>query len=274
MCDAPILILSDTDHPPLHIAIEEGLRSASTKDGSSFLLIYVNRPCVMVGRNQDVLAEINHDRCRLSANPMAGAMAGMAGSPGTGVVGPAGLLGALPVFRRTSGGGAVYHDSGNLNWSFIAPGSLDRRAELLELVVQALRDCGVPAMADQRLAIMADDHKLGGSAAAAGNGVLLFHGTVLVRTDLVALDHCLAAHQPGYAATKAVRSVPGRVANATDFASALTVWDLARAIARRSSAQAERNWEAVLDSESVGLAADRYAMDDWIFRRNSAAGKG
>ena len=137
------------DSPPCNIALEEALRANSTNP-SGYLLSYINTTSVIIGRNQCPDHEISkhEDPKQL-----------------------------VPVFRRTSGGGAVYHDKGNLNWTFVVPGNLDDRASLLAIVVEALRTKGIPASSGSRGEIMAGGYKIGGTASAAGKGILMFHGT-------------------------------------------------------------------------------------------------
>lgn len=227
------------DSPPFNIAIEEGLRTAAREGRGAYLLTYVNGPCVVVGRNQDAKAELS-PRALGSGRPAA--------------------------YRRTSGGGAVYHDGGNLNWSFVVPGALADRDALLGIVIEALRSVGVPAEPGANGGIVADGRKIGGTASAAGGGVLLFHGTLLVSADLSALKDSLAAHGSGYA-TRAVGSRPSDVANADEFVAGLKPARLARAIALAARTTGTERWDSVLDSGRVADSLARYSSPAWILER-------
>ena len=228
---------------PYNIAIEEGLRTAAREGRGAYLLTYVNAPCVVVGRNQDPGAELSQGALR-------------SGSP--------------PAFRRTSGGGAVYHDEGNLNWSFVVPGALEDRGALLAMVISALRSLGVPAEPGARGGILARGRKIGGTASAAGGGALLFHGTLLVSSDLSALWNSLAAHAPGYASGP-VASRPSDVANADEFAAGLDTARLALAIATAAGTTGAETWDSALDAESVAMSLARYSSPEWIFERKGIA---
>jgi lipoate-protein ligase A len=238
-------LTSDFDYPPTHIAVEEALRT-SLNGAPGYLLTYVNAPSVVIGRNQNPEHEL---AARDSGNQH------------------------IPVYRRTSGGGAVYHDQGNLNWSFVVPGGLDDRAGLLAVVVEALRTRGIPASAGPRGEIMAGGYKIGGTASAAGKGVLLFHGTILVGADLALLVRVLAAHHPSYpgklhadSATRSVASVPSPVGNAAWFHPGLQTQDLAATLAEAAGSAGALDWSSIIDPRTSDELAETYASSSWIYR--------
>ena len=173
-----------------------------------------------------------------------------------------------------SGGGAVYHDHGNLNWSFIVPGGLDDRASLLALIVEALRSQGIPASSGTRGEIMAGGYKIGGTASAAGKGTLLFHGTILVDADLSLLNKVLAAHLPSYQGDRTldqsrqgVASVPAAVGNASWFHPGLLPQDLAGALSASTRAIRPADWTSLIDKNKVESMAQTYASPSWIYHR-------
>ena len=237
-----------TSSPARNIAIEEGLRSllvqrltqlpAGGQNPAGFISTYVNQACVVVGRNQDANSECSTER----------------------------LTGTQPVFRRTSGGGAVYHDAGNLNWSFIVPGSLPQREALLKLIVDALRALGVPARAGERGEILAGNSKIGGTASAAGAGVLLFHGTILVSANLDVLQKSLAAHRASYSST-GVKSIPSSVANASDFVPGISIDAIQGAILRLASPTDSSRSESLLSSSLIDKLQNIYSSQEWILKR-------
>jgi lipoate---protein ligase len=238
-------IESSSDYPPVNIAVEEALRAGL--DGEpGFLLTYVNAASVIVGRNQNPQHELTpHD------------------SEGQ----------VVPVYRRTSGGGAVYHDQGNLNWSFVVRGGLDDRAGLLAIVVEALRSRGIPASAGSRGELLAGGFKIGGTASAAGRGVLLYHGTILVNADLELLVKVLAAHHPAYPENisadpshRAVASVPSAVGNASWFHPGLRIADLVAALAEAAGASRTVLWPSIIGSVIIDELAETYASRSWIYR--------
>ncbi len=219
---------------------------ASLDASPGYLLTYVNASSVVIGRNQNPEHELAIYDTRSQQ---------------------------VPVYRRTSGGGAVYHDQGNLNWSFVVPGGLDDRAGLLALVVEALRSRGIPASAGSRGELMAGGYKIGGTASAAGKGVLMFHGTILVSSDLELLQHVLAAHHPSYTgkiqddqSRRSVASVPSPVGNAAWFHPGLQTQELASALAEATGGSQAIAWSSVIESGTVDELAETYASRSWIYR--------
>lgn len=106
-----ILTLGESD-PFFNLSAEEYFLCEKDED---FFLLWQNEPCIVIGRNQNAADEINGDYVRTRS---------------------------LPVVRRMTGGGAVYHDRGNLNFSFIINGEANR-VELCRPVIDVLRSLGV-----------------------------------------------------------------------------------------------------------------------------------
>lgn len=245
---APWGLRSPWRHPPLNIALEEGLRTElAAGSNHGFFLCGRNEPAVIVGRNQNALAELS---------PQAQAR-------------------GLRVFRRTSGGGAVYHDAGNLNWCWVVRGGLPDRARLLGLVLAVLRNLGIPAEEGPRAGIYVGTKKIGGTASAAGKGVLLFHGTLLVSTNLEDLKATLAAHSQAYPAAETlqgVRSVPSELATLAQLRPKLDLETIETAlfagIAQNGQPQPP---EAFLDLKSVERLAQDYDQASWILDRKPPA---
>ncbi len=158
--------------------------------GASVFLVYRNDPCVVIGRNQ---------------NPWREALTGA----------------GFPVFRRRSGGGTVYHDGGNLNWSFM----VDREAwgvqDALEFVSSALGRLGIRPVRDPRGALFLEGRKICGTARRYYGPSVLIHGTLLVSSDLEALGASLTGIPS--AGDRAVASVPSPVCNLSEVLPGLTV---------------------------------------------------
>lgn len=234
--------------PARNIAIEELLRTVasytvandtcSTYCPTAFFTTYINEPCIMLGRNQDPVSELSQTALN-NGTPRA--------------------------FRRTTGGGAVYHDSGNLNWSFVVPGTLADRNGLLQLILEALAAAGVQAAVGGRGEVTVAGRKVGGTASAAGKGVLLFHGTLLVDTDLGALRKSLAAHDEYYKPGP-VRSVPSTLANLASLEPGLTVDSLAAILSGYIAGSATSNWNSLISTQLVETLTNEFSSDDWIFR--------
>lgn len=176
--------------PRMNLALEEYLlRHVETEE--PLVLFYVNEPSVIIGRNQNALEEIDPDY--IDANN-------------------------IHVVRRLSGGGAVYHDLGNLNFSFVTAGKDDLHnfAKFTEPVVDTLRRLGVDARLHGRSDIFAGDKKVSGNAQYATSKRMFSHGTLLFDTDLGAM---LRAINPSRATieSKAVQSIRNYVVNLAEL---------------------------------------------------------
>ena len=171
--------------PAYNLALEELLASEYPRE---FLMLWRNGPSVIVGRNQNTLAEIDADAVR--------------------------ELG-VQVVRRTTGGGAVYHDLGNFNYTIARAGrltALESFADSARVVVAALRKLGVPAEFSGRNDILVGGRKVSGSARRVFRDRTLFHGTMLFDVDLGVLGRVLDPDTEKIRA-KGVKSVRSRVMN-------------------------------------------------------------
>ena len=156
------------------------------------LLFYVNAPAIIIGRNQNTVEEIN-----------------------PAVVAERGIT----VVRRLSGGGAVYHDLGNLNFSFLTPASPDRfnRYEaFLGPVLDVLRALGLDAELGGRNDVTVGGRKVSGNAQFTTTRRMFSHGTLLVDADLDAVTAALNP-KPGKVESKGVKSIRSRVANIAEL---------------------------------------------------------
>lgn len=184
------LLVSDRHDPAYHLALEEYLFYQKNEE---FALFYVNSPSVIIGCNQVWENEVDADFCT--------------------------RLG-IPVLRRMSGGGAVYHDSGNLNYSFISNQSENKSslsAEFLQPVVTALSNFGFHAVVGKRKDLwLPDGFKISGTASHIAAKRELHHGTLLYNTNLEKLAGAL---NPGKKEQKAkgIASVPSPVKNIIDY---------------------------------------------------------
>ena len=93
----------------------------------------------------------------------------------------------IPLVRRKSGGGAVYHDLGNSNYSIIMPRSAFQRSTSVNLICRALHQLDIPARVNERFDIVVNDDKVSGSAYKLTNDKAYHHGTMLIDSDLDAL---------------------------------------------------------------------------------------
>jgi lipoate-protein ligase A len=235
----------------VNLALEEHILRTATTD-EDLLLFYINAPAIIIGRNQNTIEEINPP-----------------------VVAERGIR----VVRRISGGGAVYHDLGNLNFSFMTrdvAGHFSRYDRFNQPVVDVLRELGVPAALGGRNDILADGRKISGNAQFAGVHRMFSHGTLLFDSDL---DHVTEAlrPRPGKVESKGVKSIRSRVANISEFlGQPLTVAALRGRIIERIFGTADpahapmlpltdADWRAVHE-----LVEKKYGTWDWNYGENPA----
>ena len=177
--------------PTVNLAIEEYALSNLDID-ETYLLFYINEPSIIIGKNQNTFEEINSDYVRENG---------------------------IHVVRRLSGGGAVYHDLGNLSFSFITKNDGDsfrNFRRFTEPVTAALRDLGVPAELTGRNDIQVGDKKISGNAQFATRGRMFSHGTLMFDVNLDAVAAALHVKAEKIE-SKGIKSVRSRVANITEY---------------------------------------------------------
>lgn len=151
-------------------------------------LMYVNAPSIIIGKFQNTLAEINLDFVK-DQN--------------------------IKVVRRMSGGGAVYHDLGNLNFSFhtlLGQNDFMDFSQFTEPVVNLLNKLDVPAKLEGRNDLLIDGKKFSGNAKLGRNGKMIQHGTILINSEMSVLSDALKVN-PLKFKDKAVKSNRARVTN-------------------------------------------------------------
>ncbi len=172
-----------------NLAAEEYLLRQRQDD---FVMFYINAPSVIVGKHQNVFREVN-----------------LAWTNHKGI----------PVVRRLTGGGTVYHDRGNLNFSFILSGEKGKLvdfAKYIRPVTEFLRSLGVPAETDERNNILIGGKKISGNAEHIFKTRVLHHGTLLFDTDLEDLEKALYL-PAGEVSDRAIPSRRSRVTNIRDY---------------------------------------------------------
>jgi len=234
--------------PTLNLAIEEyALRHLP--GGHEYLILYVNEPSIIIGKNQNTAEEI-HARY-VEDN-------------------------SIHVVRRLSGGGAVYHDLGNLNFSFVTNDdgkSFHNFRKFTEPVVRALRSLGVEAELTGRNDLQVGERKISGNAQFASKGRIFSHGTLLYDSDMEAVAAALNAN-PEKFKSKSTKSVRSRVANITEFLSEPMSIDAfkAKLLAAIYEGRTPARYELTDEDRSAvrKLADERYRSWDWNYGRSPA----
>lgn len=227
---APVQSYISTSRDPfLNLSIEHHLLQKSSPE-SAILFLYVNRPSIIIGRNQNPWLEVNLALLNASQksdrDPSATA------------------LGTVDLVRRRSGGGTVFHDDGNVNWTVISPSANFTRDKHAEMVVRALRSCGVDrARVNERHDVVLDQGsqqttrvnpndthatayqppdgeagsrplKVSGSAYKLTRARALHHGTCLLNSpNLNVIPHYLHSPAKPYITARGVESVSSPVGN-------------------------------------------------------------
>lgn len=178
--------------PRVNLAIETYLLQNMPLD-EPILLFYINEPSIIIGRNQNTIEEINKEYVDEKG---------------------------IHVVRRLSGGGAVYHDLGNLNFSFIMPddgNSFRDFKKLTEPIVEALHKLGIEgAQLKGRNDLVIDDKKFSGNAMYSTNGRMFAHGTLMFDSDIDEVVNALKVKKDKIE-SKGIKSIRSRVTNIKDF---------------------------------------------------------
>ncbi len=230
-----------TDDPYFCLAAEEYLLRSRTEN---FFLLWKSKPAVIVGKHQNTLAEISARFIRDEH---------------------------ILVARRLSGGGAVYHDPGNLNFSFITneePGRLIDFKRFALPLCEFLEKTGIPASPGPKNDIRVNGMKISGNAGHVYKNRVLHHGTLLFDTDLQQLSSSLSENAESYP-SRAVQSNRAKVANISDFLPEPMGMD---AFSKRLMHYIKDRYKGErydLNGEETEqirrLAGEKYAQWDWIY---------
>jgi len=230
-----------------NLALEEVLFEALSPDMPALFLIWRNSPSVIVGRHQNTAEQVDPAFCR--------------------------ELG-IRVVRRSTGGGAVYHDLGTVNFSFLLwrkKNSLAGFEEFMKPVVQALRDLGLQAECSSRNDITIHGRKAGGTAQRCDGQRVLHHGCLLVDTDTEVLTRALAA-DPEKFRSKGVTSHRARVANIREFLpGGLCSEDCIRRVTdalKFRCAEGEGEAAPLMLAQAEELAREKYRSWNWTWGRS------
>ncbi len=242
MTDRITYIESRQFDPYVNLAVEEYLLLHCEAD-ECILYLWQNQNTIVVGRNQNAWRE-----CRVEALEQDGGR----------------------LARRLSGGGAVYHDLGNLNFTFIVRQDnydLDRQ---MEVIVAALKKLGIRAEKSGRNDVLVDGRKVSGNAYYRQGDRCYHHGTLMVSVNLKDLGKYLTVSKEKLQ-SKGVASVRSRVANLTEFLPELTIDRLKETL--RSAFEQVYGLPAKdlrvedLCKEELEKTREKYASWDWLYGR-------
>ena len=184
-----LCIQSKTDDIFFNLATEEYLLRNTMED---YMMLWRSMPVVVVGKHQNALAEINPEFIRKHQ---------------------------INVARRLTGGGAVYHDKGNLNFTFIITGEKNKLIDFKRFVspvVEFIHHKGVPVVIGKRNDILINGKKISGNAEHVFKKRILHHGTLLYNSDLEMMYNALYS-LPSKFKDKSIQSNRTAVTNLMEF---------------------------------------------------------
>ncbi|MDP2888875.1 MAG: lipoate--protein ligase [Bacteroidota bacterium] len=211
----------------------------------NFFVLWRSQPTVVVGKHQNALAEINHDFVHSHH---------------------------IPVARRLSGGGTVFHDLGNLNFTFIRNVKKIQEVNFKLFtfpIVEALKTLGVEAYTTGRNDLLIDGKKISGNAEHVHRNRVLHHGTLLFKSQLDALKGALKVDLSKFE-DKAVQSNRSEVTNIAPYLpEPMSVEDFGNRLFAEISQQiagTEVYLPTETDIEAIQkLSDEKYRTWDWIF---------
>ena len=218
-------------------------------DEDSYLLFYINETSIIIGRNQNTIEEINADYVKEQN---------------------------IHIVRRLSGGGAVYHDLGNLNFSFLTRddgNSFHNFRKFTQPVIDTLQALGVNAELTGRNDIQVGEQKISGNAQFSTKGRMFSHGTLLFDSHMEHVASALKV-KPMKVESKSTKSVRSRVANITEFLNEpMTIEQFRATILRHVFGMepdqvpqyklTEQDWEKIHQ-----ISEERYQNWDWNYGRS------
>lgn len=235
------IIVSNQTNPFVNIAVEQHLVAENPSD-TIVMYLWKNHRTVVVGLNQNPYSECDVDAL---------------------------LAEGGHVMRRLTGGGAVYHDTGNLNFSFVVPKELYDVRRQFAVIQKAVEKFGLEAEISGRNDLLCQGRKFSGNAFSKGRDNNLHHGTLLINTDTAALQRYLKV-KPSKLLKHGVASVQSRVVNLSELAritSENIVQPLKEAFCQvYGNVATERTFESVC-TESVMKQSRDMASDDFLFAK-------
>ncbi len=233
---------SSQTNPYWNIAVENSLQSRPAADAVT-LYLWKNRRTVVIGQNQNPYAECNVDLLQNDGGY---------------------------VMRRSTGGGAVYHDDGNINFSFIAPPGLYDQKKQFSVLQKAVESYGLETELSGRNDVLCEGRKFSGNAFSKGVSQYLHHGTILIKGNMEDLQKYLKV-KPAKLQKHGVRSVQSRVVNLSELADVTSeniVPRLIDAFESEYGGKAEiLDFEKLLQEEDVRNRYARYSSEEWLFAR-------
>ncbi len=228
--------------PYFNLALEEYLLR---EVNGEYFVLWRDEPCIVVGKNQNTLSEINEEYIKKHD---------------------------IKVVRRQSGGGAVFHDLGNLNFTFIVEDDGKKFNDFKTFVIPiigVLNELGVKAEFSGRNDLLIDGKKFSGNAQCKYKNRVMHHGTLLFSSDIVNLSDALIS-KPIKFSDKAVKSVSSRITNISEhLQESFSVIDFKNKIFEYIGREEKDKVITTLDNEEIeevkDLVKTKYETWQWNF---------
>ena len=240
-----LLIYNDNLDAYYNLACEEYLLKGKA---DNVFMVWRNKNAVIIGRNQNPAEEIDEAYVREKD---------------------------IKVVRRLTGGGAVYHDEGNINYTFVQRGAKEHFNDYRYFaapIIEFLKTLGVTAEFSGRNDIITGGKKISGTAQVMVNEDVLFHGTLLIDTDMGVLTKCL---KPDYTKLErhGIKSVESRVMNLKDAAGGKSAGEIMRLLYNafkeyKGFQSREYKLTAADDRAIRKLVAEKYGTREWNYDGN------
>lgn len=235
--------VSNQTNPYVNVAVENWLVAQPDND-SVVLYLWKNHRTVVIGQNQNPFAECDVQRLNADGGY---------------------------VMRRTTGGGAVYHDDGNINFSFVASPSLYDQAKHFDVIAQALKHFGIEAEVSGRNDLLANGRKFSGNAFSKGRHQWLHHGTLLIRGNVDDLSRYLRV-KPSKLHKHGVASVQSRIVNLSELNPSLNsdniVPHLLSAFESTYGAKAQSvDFDQIVSQPDTQELTAKYSSKEWLYGR-------
>lgn len=234
-------IVSNQTEPYWNIAVEQWLVECAD---AVTLYLWRNRRTVVIGQNQNPYSEVNVEALEADGGYL---------------------------MRRKTGGGAVYHDDGNLNFSFVVPKALYDQQRQFSVIQRAVESFGLHTELSGRNDILAEGRKFSGNAFSKGRVNDLHHGTLLISGDMSDLARYLKP-KPAKLQKHGVQSVRSRVVNLAELNPDITPESI---VPRLKKAFVEEYggdcmdvaFDDIISCDEVRAIHDHFASDEWKFGR-------
>lgn len=239
-----LYVISHSFDPWINLSIEEYLLD-TVKENQVIFYLWQNKNTVVIGRNQNAWREARTEKLHQDGGRLA---------------------------RRLSGGGAVFHDDGNLNFTFIMRKELYDQEKQFNVILKALEKLDITAELSGRNDILVDGRKFSGNAFYHGKIASYHHGTILVDADMTKLGEYLNVSKAKLK-SKGVKSVKSRVINLRELNPELTIEKIKEAMKASfeeiyAALTLEESTEDILKIPEFKRYHEKYSSRDWIFGKS------